>query len=85
MKNVAVPISGNLIEEAKLYGKAQDRSITKQIEHWIKLGKCAEDNPDLTLSFIKVIKRRMEQLKEGKGTHINLIVKIPNMEINLSF
>ncbi len=43
MKSIAVQISGELMEEAKLFAKVEDRSITKQIEHWIKLGKCAEE------------------------------------------
>jgi ParD-like antitoxin of type II bacterial toxin-antitoxin system len=28
-------------------------SIPNQIEYWAKLGKCALDNPDLPIDFIK--------------------------------
>ena len=31
------------------------RSITGQIEHWARIGKCAEENQDLTYSLIKEI------------------------------
>lgn len=67
MKNIAVQISGKLIEEARLFAKIEDRSVAKQIEHWIKLGKCAEENPDLPLEVIKEILMGIEQLNQGQG------------------
>lgn len=67
MKNMAVQISGRLIEEARLFAKLEDRSVAKQIEHWVKLGKCAEENPDLPLSVIKEILMGIEQLNQGQG------------------
>lgn len=63
---MAVQISGLLVEEAKIFAVMEHRSIAKQIEHWAQLGKCAEDNPDLPLSFIKSILYGLEELKEGK-------------------
>ena len=44
----AVRISDKLVNEAKKYSRVDHRSITGQIEHWAKIGKCAEENPDLT-------------------------------------
>jgi len=44
----AVRVSEDLVKEAKIYSKIEKRSITGQIEHWAIIGKCAEENPDLT-------------------------------------
>lgn len=65
---MAVQISGTLINEARLHAKIEDRSLAKQIEHWAKLGKCAEENPDLPLSLIKEMLLGLEQLNQGLGT-----------------
>ena len=44
----AVRISDKLAKEARLVIAVDNRSVTGQIEHWAKIGKCAECNPDLT-------------------------------------
>jgi hypothetical protein len=38
----AVRISEKLVKEAKKYSHVDHRSITGQIEHWARIGKCAE-------------------------------------------
>jgi len=43
----------NLVSEAKLVGEVMSRSAAKQVEHWAKIGKIMEDNPDLTFEFVK--------------------------------
>ncbi|ODS33348.1 MAG: hypothetical protein SCARUB_01528 [Candidatus Scalindua rubra] len=62
----AVRVSDKLVSEAKLYSKIDSRSVTGQIEHWAKIGKCAEENPDLTYSLIKEILIGLEELKQGE-------------------
>ena len=52
---VTVKLSDDLIEEARHYGSVLSRSIPKQIEYWSRIGKIAEENPDLPYSFIKNI------------------------------
>jgi len=47
----AVRVSSELVQEAKIFSKIDQRSLTGQIEHWAKIGKCAEENPDLTYSL----------------------------------
>ena len=49
----AVRVSDELVREARIFSKIDQRSLTGQIEHWAKIGKCAEENPDLTYSLIK--------------------------------
>ncbi|HOP48223.1 MAG TPA: hypothetical protein PK874_11220 [Desulfobacteraceae bacterium] len=67
----AVRISENLLIEAKKISKIEHRSITGQIEHWAKIGKCAEENPDLTYNLIKEILIGMEELNQGQKSEYN--------------
>jgi hypothetical protein len=62
----AVRISEKLVKEAKKYSHVDNRSVTGQIEHWAKIGKCAEDNPDLTYSLIKEILIGLQELEQGE-------------------
>ncbi|MBN1102222.1 MAG: ParD-like family protein [Deltaproteobacteria bacterium] len=61
-----VRISDELVGEAKRHSRIDHRSITGQIEHWAKIGKCAEENPDLTYSLIKEILIAIEELEQGE-------------------
>ncbi len=62
----AVRVSGELVKEAKIYSKVDKRSITGQIEHWARMGKCAEENPDLTYNAIKDILIGVAELDQGE-------------------
>jgi hypothetical protein len=53
--NTAVRLSEEIIQKARIRSEAMERSISKQIEYWAKIGKIAEENPDLPYSFIKDI------------------------------
>ena len=64
----AVRISENLVREAKLMSSVDNRSVTGQIEHWAKIGKCAEENPSLTYNLIKEILIGIEELNQGEST-----------------
>ena len=64
----AVIISKNLLQEARKYSKIDHRSLTGQIEHWASLGKCAEENPDLTYGLIKEILLGIHELDHGEKT-----------------
>jgi len=59
MKNVRLP--DELLEEAMLHANVNSRTLPKQIEHWVKLGKIAEENPDLPYCFIKDILLGLEE------------------------
>lgn len=62
----AVRISEELVDEAKKFSRIDHRSLTGQIEHWARIGKCAEENPDLTYSLIKEILVGIEELERGE-------------------
>ena len=61
-----VKLSDELINEARPYATAMHRSIPKQIEHWARLGKAAEENPDMPISMIQDVFVSLEEAKAGK-------------------
>jgi len=64
----AIRVSDSLVNEARKYSKFEHRSLTGQIEHWAMIGKCAEENPDLTYDLIKEIFIGIEELNRGEKT-----------------
>jgi len=64
----AVRVSDELISEARKFSKVDHRSVTGQIEHWARIGKCAEENPELTYDLIKEILVSIEELNRGEKT-----------------
>ena len=62
---VSVNLDKNLVNKARSYSTAQDRSMPKQIEHWAKIGRIAEENPDLCYSFIAEILLGLEDVKSS--------------------
>jgi len=64
----AVRVSQELVRGAKIYCKIDKRSVTGQIEHWARIGKCAEDNPDLTYSLIKEILIGLVELEQEESS-----------------
>jgi len=63
---VAIKLSDALVNDARLYAKAQHRTPPKQIEHWAKLGKMAEENPDLPFSFIQEVMLSQAEVEHGQ-------------------
>ena len=61
----AIQLSEQLIEEAKSYAKAMSRSVAEQIEYWARLGKVAEENPDLPIPMLQDMLVSMEEVKAG--------------------
>jgi hypothetical protein len=53
--SIAIRIDKTIYNAAKKIAHAEYRSIPNQIEYWAMLGKCALDNPDLPIEFIKDI------------------------------
>jgi hypothetical protein len=64
----AVRISEKLVDEAKRYSRIDHRSLAGQIEHWARMGKCAEENPDLPYTLIKEILMGLDELDENEKT-----------------
>ncbi len=64
----AVRVSDELVREARIFSKVDQRSLTGQIEHWAKIGKCAEENPDLTYNLIKDILIGLVEFEQGESS-----------------
>jgi len=67
----AIRVSDELVQEAKIYSEIDKRSITGQIEHWARIGKCAEENPDLTYGLIREILIGISELEQGESSKYN--------------
>ena len=65
MSTIAIRLPSNLIEQATKYASINLRTVPKQIEYWAMLGRCAEDNPDLPLEFIKECLLANEDINQG--------------------
>ena len=48
-----IRIHQDIYNAAKKIAKAECRSIPGQIEFWARIGKCALENPDLPIDFIR--------------------------------
>ena len=64
---VAMKLSDDLVEDAKIFAAAEHRSVPKQIEYWARIGKAVLDNPDMPL---RVIQDTMLSIKEVEGGHV---------------
>ena len=61
-----IKLSDKLISEARRYADTFSRSLPKQIEYWSRIGKIAEENPDLPYNFIKDILLSKQEMKDQK-------------------
>ena len=63
-----VKLPDTLVNEARRFGSIYSRSTPKQIEYWMRIGKIAEENPDLPYHFIKAILLAQAEVKEEEVT-----------------
>lgn len=61
----AVKVSEELLSSARIEGKVACRSTAKQIEHWARLGRIAEQNPDMPYKLIKEVLLGLEEAESG--------------------
>ena len=65
----SIRISEQIFHEAQICGKVYNRSVPKQIEFWSRIGKLAEENPDLRYDDLIGILMALEEKK------LNLVEK----------
>jgi len=65
--STVIRVSDDLATLAKARSEAEHRSMTGQIEYWAKIGRIAEDNPDLPYTFIKESIIALEEIDAGLG------------------
>ena len=64
--STTVKLSDDIVNEAKRYGAVYSRSTPKQLEYWMRIGKIAEENPDLPYSFIQGILIAQQEVADGQ-------------------
>ena len=62
-----VKLSDSLLTEARAFAEAQHRSVPKQIEHWARIGKMAEENPDLPYAFLTDLNLSLAEARNGQA------------------
>ncbi len=63
---VAMKLSEDLVEDAKIVAAAEHRSVPKQIEYWARIGKAVLDNPDMPLRLIQDTMLAIEEVRAGQ-------------------
>ena len=65
---MAVPmkLSDDLVEDAKVTAAVEHRSVPKQIEHWVRIGKAVLENTDMPLRMIQDTLLSLEEVKAGQ-------------------
>jgi len=64
--SVTVELPTSFVDNTETQSEIHNRSIPEQIRYWVKLGKIAEENPYLPITFIKGVLIGLEEAKEGK-------------------
>jgi ParD-like antitoxin of type II bacterial toxin-antitoxin system len=62
----AINISEKIVQAANIQAKVFNRSVDGQIDYWAKIGKIAEENPDLSFTFIKEVLISREEVLAGE-------------------
>jgi hypothetical protein len=60
-----IELSNDFVNDAQIMATVMRRSLPTQIEYWAKLGRIAEENPDLPMSFVKDILVSLQQVESG--------------------
>lgn len=66
--STTIKLSDELVSEARRFGEVYSRSVPKQIEYWSRIGKIAEENPDLSYAVIKEILIARQEAADGETT-----------------
>jgi len=61
----SIRLSEEIIKAASISAPIYSRSVPKQIEHWTKIGKIAEENPDLPYEFIRGVLEGRSEMNHG--------------------
>lgn len=64
----SIRLDDEFVEDVKIHAQVASRSAPKQIEHWARIGKIVEDNPDLSYEFIRDALLAREEAEAGRVT-----------------
>ncbi|HDX4049842.1 TPA: hypothetical protein ROG05_002222 [Enterobacter soli] len=65
---ISIRLDEDFVSDVKIHAEAASRSVPKQIEHWARIGRIAEENPDLPYSFILETLLARSEVDNGKVT-----------------
>jgi hypothetical protein len=63
---ISVTIADPLAEAANVQAKIYHRGLDEQINYWARIGKIAEENPELSFEFIKAILNARQEVLAGQ-------------------
>lgn len=63
--SINVKLSEALVESARASAAVEHRSVAEQIEYWARLGKAADENPDLPIALIRDILAADQEAASG--------------------
>jgi len=66
MTTKSIRLDKDLVDKATIIAKVLNRTPSKQIEHWAKIGKIMEDNPDLPYKFVNQAIAAKTEKEAGK-------------------
>jgi ParD-like antitoxin of type II bacterial toxin-antitoxin system len=61
-----VKLADELLLQARRAASLNSRSVPKQIEYWSRIGKIAEENPDLPYGFIREVLISKQEAEDGE-------------------
>lgn len=68
MSTMTIRLNEELIHQAEIKGRAEHRKPSQQIEYWVKIARCAIDNPDLSFAEIRDILDGLAEADIGELT-----------------
>lgn len=68
MGATSIRLDADFVDDVKAHADAQSRSVPKQIEYWAKIGRIAEDNPDMPFSLINEVLLAKSEIDNGRMT-----------------
>ena len=63
-----IKLSKDLVEGAKRSASANHRTLSEQIEYWVRLGKAADENPSLPIDMLQDILISIKDVRSGNLT-----------------
>lgn len=64
----SIRLDGDFVTVATAHARASKRSAPKQIEYWARLGKAAEENPDMPGGLVKDAFLATAEMEAGLAT-----------------
>jgi ParD-like antitoxin of type II bacterial toxin-antitoxin system len=64
----SIKLSESLIQDAKSASRIVKRTLPEQIEHWARLGKACDENPDLPVHMLQDILASRVEMSLNKLT-----------------